>query len=42
MVTYPSEWKEKALGDFISIGRGASSRPMAASGLDILTPPLLV
>lgn len=28
MVTYPSEWKEKALGDFISIGRGASPRPI--------------
>ena len=28
MVTYPSEWKEKALGDFTSIGRGASPRPI--------------
>lgn len=30
MVTYPSDWDERSLGDFVHVGRGASPRPIEA------------
>ena len=37
MVTYPSDWDERSIGDFVHVGRGASPRPIEAfltSGVD--------
>lgn len=30
MVTYPSDWNERSIGDFVHVGRGASPRPIEA------------
>lgn len=30
MVTYPSDWDERSIGDFAHVGRGASPRPIEA------------
>lgn len=30
MVTYPSDWDERSIGDFVHVGRGASPRPIEA------------
>ena len=37
MVTYPGDWDERSIGDFVLVGRGASPRPIEAfltSGVD--------
>ena len=37
MVTYPGDWDERSIGDFVHVGRGASPRPIEAfltSGVD--------
>ena len=30
MMTYPSDWDERSIGDFVHVGRGASPRPIEA------------